>query len=156
MRILFRCYNCEAINEIPDKYKHRFCRSCGNIVTYISGEAIVCEKSSPNCDDFLEAKTLDENLAEKFFMIADSHIDLISNLIEEHAQKQIELPDVPSASLTETVLHLLKTNLSGTLDDLIKRCDLFDIGLSKLEKIISQMIKEGLVYLPQSWLLSLT
>ncbi len=156
MRILFRCSNCETINEIPDRYQHRFCRSCGKIETYFPGEAIICEKSSFNCDGFLEVKTLNSSLAEKFFTIADTQIDLISNLIEEHSQKRIELPDVPSASLTETVLHLIRNNISGTLDDLIKSCDLFDINLKKLEKIILQMIKEGLVYLPQNWLLSLT
>jgi hypothetical protein len=156
MRILFRCDNCETINEIPDKYKHRFCRSCGKITTYTPGESIMCEKSQFNCDDFLKAKTLTSNLAEKFFEIADSHIDFISKLIEEHAQKQVELPDIPSASVNDTVLHLLRSNVSGTLDDLIKSSYLFNIGLEKLEKIILQMIKEGLVYLPQSWLLSIT
>lgn len=156
MRILFRCYNCEVINEIPDNYRHRFCNNCSKIVTYTSREAIICEKSSHDCDVFLKAENLNADLAEKFFSIADSHTELISNLIKSYVQKQVELPDIPSASLSDTILRLIKGNVSGALDDLIKSCDLFNIGLNKLEKILLQMIKEGLIYLPKSWLLSLT
>ncbi|MHA1218554.1 MAG: hypothetical protein ACTSSN_02145 [Candidatus Heimdallarchaeaceae archaeon] len=156
MRILFRCYNCETINEIPDNYKHRFCNNCNKIITYTSGEAIICNKSSHDYDAFLKVGNLNTDLAEKFFSIADSHIELISNLIESYVQKQVELPDIPSASISDTILHLVKGNVSGTLDDLIRSCDLFNIGLNKLEKILLQMIKEGLVYLPKSWLLNLT
>ncbi len=156
MRILFRCYNCETINEIPENYRHRFCNNCSKIITYTSGEAIICKKSPHDYDAFLKAGNLNTDLAEKFFSIADSHINLISSLIESYVQKQVELPDIPSASLSDTILHLVRGNVSGTLDDLIKNCDLFNIGLNKLEKILLQMIKEGLVYLPKSWLLSLT
>jgi len=156
MRILFRCYNCETINEIPDNYRHRFCNTCSKIITYTPEEAIICKKSSHDSDAFLKAGNLNTDLAEKFFSIADSHIKLISNLIESYVQKQVELPDIPSVSLSDTILHLVKGNVSGNLDDLIKSCDLFSIGLNKLEKILLQMIKEGLIYLPKSWLLNLT
>ncbi len=154
MQIVFRCYNCETINEIPANYQHRLCTNCGKIITYQLGESIVCDNLSGFCDRFLNAKKLSQKLAEDFFKQADLDKDRISEIIHSHKDKEIELLDIPAATIAETVLLILK-NTKNSIDELILNCSIFDISSQKLEKILIQMKKEGLIYQPKGWLIYL-
>ena len=154
MQIVFRCYNCETINEIQANYQYRLCKNCGKIITYQPGESIVCSDSDGTYEQFLDVKNLSQKLAEPFFKQADLDVDRISEIISNHKKKEIELLDIPAATIAETILLIIK-NDNNTIDELIQNCSMFDISLQKLEKILMQMKKEGLIYQPKGWLIYL-
>ncbi len=155
MNIVFRCNLCETINEIPSEFRYRLCRKCGAIVTYVTGESIICEEANYDCDDFTKETSLSLELAEKFFLLAESQTELVSSIIQKHENKSSKLLDIPAASLPDTVLLLLKENSTETFDELVRNCQLFNINLKKLEQIIKRMKNEGIVYHPQGWLIRL-
>ena len=155
MNIVFRCNHCETINELPNEFRYRLCRKCGTIVTYVQGESIICEEDNYNYDDFTKEFSLSLELAEKFFLIAESQTDLVSSIIQKHEDKSSKLLDIPAASLPDTILLLLKENTTETFDELVRNCQLFDISLKKLEQTIKRMKNEGMVYHPKGWLIRL-
>ena len=154
MQIVFRCYNCETLNEIPADYQHRLCMNCGKIITYQPGESILCSDLSEVCDQFLKVRALSQKLAEDFFRQADLDISRISEIITNHKNKEIEFLDIPTATIAETVLLIIKNNINS-LDELLHNCSMFDISSQKLEKILVQMRKEGLIYQPKGWMIYL-
>jgi hypothetical protein len=155
MEIVFRCNRCETINEIPSEYLFRFCKSCGKIIRYSSGEAIICEANGSKCIKFLNVQKLPNALAELFFSLAEEDEFRISNIIRIHEDKEIEMLDLPAASVSDTVLLILKECNSEVLDDIIRNCLFFNISESQLEKILFQLKKEGVIYQPKSWLVKL-
>ena len=155
MQIVFRCYNCETINEIEANFQYRLCKNCGKLTTYESGESVLCGDLTGVYKQFLDAKNLSQKLAEDFFKQADLDFDRVSEIIRSHKTKEIEILDIPAATKAETVLLILKNDIN-TIDELIKNCSIFDISLQKLEKILMQMKKEGLIYQPKGWLIYLT
>ena len=78
MKIVFRCDSCETINDIPEEYMFRFCRTCGKIITYTIGEAVIYDKRVSICEKFLNAQKLSVTLAEKFFVLAEEDENDIS------------------------------------------------------------------------------
>ena len=155
MRIVFRCNNCETINEIPCEFRYRMCKNCGNLVTYLQGESIICVENMSDCDEFLKESFLSIESARKFFNLADSYKEQISDIILKHKQKSSILLDLPAASLSDTVLNLLKQNTTNSFDELIANSQLFDINLKKLEQIIKKMKDEGMIYHPKGWFICL-
>ena len=155
MKIVFRCINCEAVNDIPSEFLYRFCKSCGKIVKYSRGEAIICDSDTTKCNKFLNAKKLPNTLAEDFFNLAENEEFKISQIISNHENKEVEMLDIPAASLSDTVLLILKESNSKVLDDIIRNCSLFNITEQQLEKILLQLKKEGIIYQPQGWLVKL-
>ncbi len=155
MKIVFRCKNCETINEIPEEFRFRMCKKCSALVTYELGESILCEEGDNDCLSFIQANTLSKELAAKFFVLADSHAEQISLIILQHDNISSRLLDLPAASLPDTVMLLLKKNNTETFDELIRNCMIFDIDLKKMEQIIKRMKNEGLVYFPKGWLICL-
>ena len=153
MRVIFRCKNCEVINDIPIEYQFRFCRNCSRIVTYAPGEAIISEESSN--DIFFKSKQLSDSLAVDFFKLADNAENSIKELIKNHEEKQTSLLDLQAATLNDTILLILEKSATNELDELIKHCSNFNINLSELEKIVIKLRKEGIVFLPKGWLLNL-
>ncbi|MCG3215177.1 MAG: hypothetical protein KAS63_00525 [Candidatus Heimdallarchaeota archaeon] len=155
MLIILRCYNCESINEIPKNYRYRICKGCEKIISYQPGEAIICSDISGIHKKFIDSKYLTKKLAERFFEFADSDASKISEIILEHEERKSILLDIPAASVADTVLFILRNLKENTIDDLIRNSTLFDISLTKLEKILLQLKKEGLIYQPQGWLINL-
>lgn len=153
MSIIFRCSNCEFINNIPSEYQFRFCRNCGRIITYTPGEAIISEKGIK--DIFFQSKLLSDSLAVNFFDLADKTKNSIVELIAEHEKKQTPLLDLEAATLDDTILLILKKSTANDLDELIKHCSNFGINLSELEKIIIKYRRDGIVFLPKGWLIDL-
>jgi len=153
MRVIFRCSNCEFINDIPSKYQFRCCRNCGRIITYTPGEAIISENGDK--DIFFQSKLLSDSLAVKFFELADKAENSIIKLIEEHEKKQASLLDLEAATLSDTILLILKKRITNDLDELIRHCSNFDITLSELEKIIIKFRREGIIFLSKGWLIDL-
>jgi len=155
MKIIFRCIDCEAVNDIPSEYFYRFCKSCGKIVKYSVGEAIICDSDTSKCSKFLNVKKLPNTLAENFFNLAENDEFKISQIISNHEDKKVEMLDLPAASLSDTVLLILKESKSEILDDIIRNCSFFNITEHQLEKILLQLKKEGIIYQPQGWLVKL-
>jgi hypothetical protein len=155
MKIVFRCINCETINEIPEDFMFRFCRTCGKIITYSAGEAIIYKKHASVCEKFLNAQQLSVKLAERFFSLAEEDEKDITQTIVNHENKEFEMLDLPAASVSDTVLLILKESKSEVLDDILRNCSFFDISESQLEKILLQLKKEGIVYQPKGWLVRL-
>jgi hypothetical protein len=153
MRVIFRCTNCEIVNDIPIEYQFRFCRNCGRIVTYSPGEAIISEESSNNI--FFKSKQLSDSLAVDFFKLADEAENSIINLVKEHEVKQTSLLNLQAATLNDTVLLILEKSTTNELDELIRHCLNFNITLTELEKIVIKLRKEGIVFLPKGWLINL-
>ena len=155
MKIVFRCDSCETINDIPEEFMFRFCRSCGKIVTYAIGEAVIYDKRVSICEKFLSAQKLSVILADEFFGLAEEDENDISQIIASHENKEFEMLDLPAASVSDTVLLVLKESKTEILDDILRNCSFFNISKSQLEKILSQLKKEGIVYHPKSWLIKL-
>ncbi len=155
MKIVFRCISCETINDIPAEYMFRFCKNCGKIITYSVGEAIVHESNISISNKFLDARKLSTSLAEQFFSLAEEEEDVISRIIFDHENKETEMLDLPAASLSETVILVLKKSESGSLDEIIRNCSLFNISKSQVEKTLLQLKKEGILYQPKSWTIKL-
>lgn len=153
MRIIFRCSNCEVINDIPNEYKFRFCRNCGRIITYTPGEAIISEEGDKN--KFFQSRQLSDSLAVDFFDLADKAENSIIKLAKEHEKKQTTLLDLQAATINDTILLILEKSASNELDELIRHCSNFNINLSELEKIIIKLRKEGIIFLPKGWLINL-
>ncbi len=153
MRIIFRCSNCEVINDIPIKYQFRLCRNCGRIVTYAPREAIISEEDSK--DIFFQSRQLSDSLAVEFFNLADIAENSIVDLIKEHEKKQTPLLDLHAATLTDTILLILEKGTTNELDELIRNCSNFNISIPELEKIVIKFRKEGIVFLPKGWLIDL-
>ena len=156
MTVVFRCYSCETINDIPERYKYRLCKKCGKIVTYSPGEAIVCKESDLECSEFLKEGNLSAKLAQKFFTKADTDYEMISEIIQKKETYEKELPDIPTNSVSDTIIFLLQINQTETLDELIKKCEMLNLSLNKIDKIFLQMKKEGIVYNPKGWIIRLT
>lgn len=155
MRIVFRCAHCETINEIPEEYRYRLCKKCSTLITYEPGESILCEENNGDCTIFIQATTLSMDLAEKFFSLADKNAEQIDLITKRHDNMPHRLLDLPSGSLADTVLLLLKKNTTETFDELVRNCTLFDIDLKKMEQIIKRMKNEGMIYHPKGWLIRL-
>lgn len=155
MKIVFRCDSCETINEIPEEYMFRFCRYCGKIITYTIGEAVIYDKRASICEKFLNALKLSVTLAEKFLGLAEEDENDISQIIVSHENKEFKMLDLPAASISDTVLLVLKESKTEILDDILRNCSLINISKSQLEKILLQLKKEGIVYQPKSWLIKL-
>ena len=155
MKIVFRCDNCETINAIPEEYMFRFCKICGKIITYTTGEAVIYDKRVSLCEKFLKAQKLSVTLAEKFFGLAEKDENDISRIMESHENKEFKMLDLPAASISDTVLLVLKESKTEILDYILKNCLFFNISKSQLEKILLQLKKEGIVYQPKSWLIKL-
>ena len=153
MKIIFRCSNCEVINDIPIEYQFRFCRNCGRIVTYSPGEAIISEESTNNI--FFKSKQLSDTLAVDFFKLADKVENSIMELVKENEGKQTSLLDLQAATLNDTILLILGKSETNELDELIRHCSNFNINISELEKIVIKLRKEGIVFLPKGWLINL-
>jgi hypothetical protein len=152
MKIVFRCHYCESLNEIPEEFRYRLCKKCSTLTTYSVGEAILCEDSSI-CAEFIQETTLSMKLAEKFFFIADKHKEQIELISMRHDNISVRFLDIPSASRPDTVIHILKQNVTETLDELVRNCKLFDIDSLQLDKIIKRLKNEGLIYHPQGWMI---
>ena len=155
MKIIFRCSNCETINTLSSEYMYRFCKNCGKITTYTIGEAVICEKHISSCDKFLNANKLQLSIAEEFFNLAEQDETEISKIIIGHQKKKSEILDLPSASLHDTILLILKESKTEILDDIIRYCSYFNISKLQLEKILLQLKKEGIIFQPKSWLIKL-
>jgi hypothetical protein len=155
MKIVFRCKNCETINNIPAEYMFRFCKNCGKIVTYAVGEAIIHENNELVSEKFLNAQKLSTKLAEQFFILAEEEEDMISRIIFEHENKEIEIPDLPAASVSDTIILVLRSSRFSSLDEIIRNCSFFNITKSQVEKILLQLRKEGILYQPKSWIIKL-
>jgi len=154
MKIIFRCHHCESINEIPEEFRYRLCKKCSTLTTYQEGESIIC-KNEEDCMEFIQDKTLSMKLAEKFFLLAEKHREKIQNISMRHDNIVARFIDVPSASKPDTVIYLLKQNDTETLDELVRNCNLFDISIRKLDKIVKRLKNEGLIYHPQGWMIRL-
>ena len=154
MQIVFRCHQCETINEIPATFQYRLCRICGKIITYLPGESVICDEITGVYEKFLDAKNLSQKLAEEFFKQADLDSNRVHQIANNHEMKEIELLDVPAATVAETVLFIINNN-NNTIDELIQNCSTFNISLQKLEKILIQMKKEGMIYQPKGWLINI-
>ncbi len=155
MKIIFRCDSCETINDIPEEYMFRFCKTCGKIITYTIGEAVIYDKRVSICEKFLNRQKLSVTLAEKFFDLAEVDENDISQIIAIHGNKEFEMLDLPAASISDTVNLVLKESKTEILDDILRNCSFFNISRSQLEKILLQLKKEGIVYQPKSWLVKL-
>jgi hypothetical protein len=153
MIVIFRCTNCEVINDIPIEYQFRFCRNCGRIVTYTPREAIISEESTNNI--FFKSRQLSDSLAVDFFNQADKAEKSIIKLVKRHEEKQTSLLDLQAATLKNTVLLILEKSTTNELDELIRNCSNFNINLLELEKIVIKLRKEGIVFLPKGWLINL-
>ena len=153
MRVIFRCVNCEIINDIRIEFQFRFCRNCGRIITYSPGEAIISEESGNNI--FFKSKQLSDSLAIDFFNLADRAENSIFKLVKEHEEKQTSFLDLKAANLKDTILLILEKSATNELDELIKHCSNFNINLSDLEKIVIKLRKEGIIFLPKGWLIKL-
>jgi len=153
MRIVYRCYNCETINEIPSDFQYRFCKKCNKIITYEAGEAIICEEENTTCNEFLESATLSNSLAEKFFKMAEDASKNLLNLIKEKESIVVNLLNIPAASESDSILLILKLCKTNSLDEVIVNCSNFGISQEKLEKVLLQLKNEGVIYLPKGWLL---
>ncbi|MFW9851343.1 MAG: hypothetical protein ACFFDS_00185 [Candidatus Thorarchaeota archaeon] len=153
MRVIFRCKNCEVINDIPTEYQFRFCRNCGKIVTYAPGEAIISEENGNNI--FFNSKQLSNSLAVDFFNLADKAENSISKLVNEHEKKQTSLLDLQAANMSDTILLILKQSKTNELDEIIRHCSNFNINILELEKIVIKLRKEGIIFLPKGWLINL-
>lgn len=154
MYIIFRCYNCESLNDLLFSIKYRFCKHCGKIITYSPGEAIFDENNF-EYNEFRQLKSLDTSTAEKFFNYAEQDVKKIEQIIETNTPKKALMIDLPNGSLIDNITFLLKNSESQTLDDLVWNCQMLDISIDKLEKILIKMKNEGLIYLPTSWSLKL-
>ncbi|MHA2358471.1 MAG: hypothetical protein ACXABK_06865 [Candidatus Heimdallarchaeaceae archaeon] len=155
MNIVFRCYNCETINEIPSDFQFRFCKKCIKIITYEPGEAIISNGANNTTKIFLKSDTLTNSLADKFFRIAEDDLERISSLINKKESKIPDLLDMPAATESDTILIIMKQCKSNSLDEVIINCSNFGISKEKLEKVLVQLKKEGVIYLPKGWLLKL-
>ncbi len=155
MTIIFRCSNCETINDIPNNHQYKLCKKCGKIVTFEPGESIILGDSEAESDIFLQSGKLSTSEAEKFFNVADTHVQQISALIMDLEKKSGTLLDIQSKSLPDTILSILRQSETNSLDELIRKCKMFDISLFKIEQILIQLKKEGFVYQPKSWLILL-
>ena len=155
MKIIFRCSHCESINEIPEEFRFRLCRKCSTITTYEIGESILCAENNDDCINFIQETTLSMKSAEKFFHLADQHAEQITLIAKRHDNMSSRFVDLPSASLSDTVLLLLKQNSTETIDELVRNCKLFDIDLQKMEKIVKTLKNEGMVFHPKGWLIRL-
>ena len=150
MQILFRCSNCEIINEIQPVILYRFCKNCGKIITYSAGEAIL-DDNSPKYNQFRNLKKLDTKTASKFFEFAEEDIEKIEQIISNNTPKEKEWLDVPNGSFVDIITFLLINSKTQSLDELIWNCKLLDVSISKLEQIITKMKNEGLLYQPTNW-----
>ena len=155
MTIIFRCSNCETINDIPNNHQYRFCKKCGKIVTFEQGEAIIVSDTESGNNTFLLSGKLSAKEAETFFTLADSHIQQISALSMVFEKKSGTLLDIQAKAKPDIVLSVLKQSATNSLDELVRNCKLFDIPMSKIEQILIQLKKEGYVYQPKSWLILL-
>ena len=155
MTIIFRCSNCETINDIPNNHQYKLCKKCGKIVTFELGESIVVSDSEAESNSFLQSGKLSTSDAEKFFNAADTHVQQISALLMALENKSGILLDIQSKSLPDTILSILKQSKTNSLDELIRNCKMFDISLPKIEQILIQLKKEGFAYQPKSWLILL-
>jgi hypothetical protein len=156
MTIIFRCNNCETINDIPNNHQYKLCKKCTKIITFEPGESIIVSDSEAESSVFLQSGKLSASEAEKFFNIADTHIQQISALIMAHGKKSGVLLNIQTKALPDTILSILRQSTTKTLDELILNCKMFEIPLSKIEQILIQLKKEGFVYQPKSWLILLT
>lgn len=155
MLIIFRCNSCETINDIPSNLLYRFCKKCGNIITYKPGEAILGEYSTGNSNKFLQSGKLSQSDAPLFFDLADTHSEQISEIIKELKNIPVSLLDLHVTSVPDIVISIIKLSTSNTIDEIVRNCKLFDISLTKLEKLLIQLKKEGLIYQPKNWLIVL-
>ena len=155
MKIVFRCSHCETINEIPEEFRYRLCRKCSTIITYSVGESIICEENDEECANFIQEATLSMKLAEKFFLIADKYTEQIDLISKRHDNISSRFIDLPSASLSDTILILLNQNTTETIDELVRNCKICDIDLQKMERIVKTLKNEGLIYHPKGWMISL-
>ena len=155
MTIIFRCNNCETINYIPNNHQYKLCKKCGKIVTFEPGESIIVSDSDAESNVFLQSGKLSASEAEKFFYVADIHVQQISALIMTLEKKSGILLNIQSKTLSDTILSILRQSTTNSLDELIRNCKMFDIPLSKIEQILIQLKKEGFVYQPKSWLILL-
>ncbi|MCK4896078.1 MAG: hypothetical protein KAS47_04670 [Candidatus Heimdallarchaeota archaeon] len=155
MTIIFRCNNCETINYIPNNHQYKLCEKCGKIITFEPRESIIVSDSEAESNVFLHSGKLSTSEAEKFFDVADAHVQQISALIMTLEKKSGILLDIQSKALSDTILSILRQSNTNSLDELIRNCKMFDIPLSKIEQILIQLKKEGFVYQPKSWLIIL-
>ncbi len=155
MTIIFRCNKCETINDIPSNHQYRFCKKCGKIITFELGEALIVSDSEAESNVFLQSGNLSTLEAEKFFDTADTHAQQISALIMALEKKSGTLLDIQAKALPDTILSILRQSKTNSLDELIRNCQMFGIPLSKIEQILIQLIKEGFIYQPKSWLILL-
>lgn len=155
MTIIFRCSNCETINDIPNNHQYRICKKCGKIITYDPGESIIVTDVDSADNVFLKSGKLSTVEAEKFFTLADDQIQEISAILMLFQKISVPLIDIHAKSLPDIILSILQQSKTNSLDELIRNCRNFDIPFSKVEDILLQMKKEGYIYQPQSWLIFL-
>ncbi|MHA1345085.1 MAG: hypothetical protein ACTSVO_12730 [Candidatus Heimdallarchaeaceae archaeon] len=155
MTIIFRCNNCETINDIPNNHQYRFCTKCGKIIVFEPGESIIISDLEAESNLFLQSGKLSSSEAEIFFNTADTHVQQVSALIMAHEKKSGILLDIQARALPDTILSILRQSKTKSLDELIRNCKMFDIPLSKIEQVLIQLKKEGFVYQPKSWLILL-
>ncbi|MHA1707856.1 MAG: hypothetical protein ACTSYV_02045 [Candidatus Heimdallarchaeaceae archaeon] len=157
MQIIFRCNNCEVINNISPDFLYRICRNCGKFITYLPGEAIFDNEEEQITKQFLQMKTLDKSSAEEFFKRADMDEKRIKDLREKNSKtiKVSTIIDSPYTSPKDIVLFIINEGGSITVDELIQKCQAFEISLDILERLILKMKREGLIYQPNGWTLML-
>ncbi|MHA1222001.1 MAG: hypothetical protein ACTSSG_05810 [Candidatus Heimdallarchaeaceae archaeon] len=157
MQIIFRCNNCEVINNISPDFLYRTCRNCGKFITYFPGEAIIDNEEEQITKQFLLMKTLDKSSAEEFFKRADIDEKRIEDLREKNSRiiKVSTIIDSPYTSPKDIVFFIINERDSITVDELIQKSQAFEISLDILEKLILKMKREGLIYQPNGWTLML-
>lgn len=155
MTIIFRCNNCETINDIPNNHQYKLCIKCAKIITFEPGESIILSDSEAESSVFLQSGKLSTSEAEKFFNVADTHVQQISVLLMTFEKKSGILLDIQAKALPDTILSVLRQNKTNSLDELIRNCKMFEIPISKIEQILIKLKKEGFVYQPKSWLILL-
>ncbi|MCG3224155.1 MAG: hypothetical protein H7647_06790, partial [Candidatus Heimdallarchaeota archaeon] len=104
MTLIFRCNNCETINDIPNNHQYKLCKKCTKIITFEPGESIIVSDSEAESSVFLQSGKLSASEAEKFFNIADTHIKQISALIVAHGKKSGILLNIQTKTLPDTIL----------------------------------------------------
>ena len=87
--------------------------------------------------------------------LAEEEEDIISRIIITHENKEIEMLDLPAASISDTIILVLKKSESGSFDEIIRNCSFFNITKSQVEKILLQLKKEGILYQPKGWMIKL-
>ncbi len=155
-KIIFRCLNCEKINEIPSQYFHRTCKRCGKIVSYSQDNAFFIDQDS-DMDEyykFMKGKRLTNKLAKDFFSLVDRDRTIMSKLLSRE-KREIELPIIKSSSSYEIFLELVRDHNYTTLDDLIFIWEKLGYKKDKLEALLKFMNEQGIIYKPKPWKLDI-